>query len=132
LDITENALKMTVYRLRKRYGELVRAEIALVVDSPAEIEQEIEKLATLLRGKTLDGPRHQAIDIQRLSTGRRVAAKNRVREALDVCRQRFGAVSRSTIIVVDIERALACEIGLQSLRQCFVGLEAVGVERVPA
>jgi RNA polymerase sigma-70 factor (ECF subfamily) len=44
LDITENALKMAVYRLRKRYGELVRAEIALVVDSPAEIEQEIRCL----------------------------------------------------------------------------------------
>jgi RNA polymerase sigma-70 factor (ECF subfamily) len=44
LDITENALKMTVYRLRKRYGELVRAEIALVVSSPAEIEQEIRCL----------------------------------------------------------------------------------------
>jgi len=41
LDITENALKMAVYRLRKHYGELVRAEIALVVDSPAEIEQKI-------------------------------------------------------------------------------------------
>ena len=44
LDTTESAVKMAVHRLRKRYGECLREEIALTVNSPAEIEDEIRCL----------------------------------------------------------------------------------------
>ena len=41
LGTTEAALKMAVSRLRRRYGELLRAEIANTVKSPSEIEEEL-------------------------------------------------------------------------------------------
>ena len=44
LGTSESAVKMAVHRLRKRYGESLRAEIALTVDSPAEVEAEIRCL----------------------------------------------------------------------------------------
>ena len=44
LGMTDNAVKMAVHRLRKRYGELLRAEIADTVASPQEVEDEIHHL----------------------------------------------------------------------------------------
>lgn len=44
LGLTEGSLKMTVQRMRRRYGELIREEIAQTVASPAEIEDEIRHL----------------------------------------------------------------------------------------
>ncbi len=41
---TEAAIKMAVQRLRARYRELLRAEIAQTVASPAEVEDEIRQL----------------------------------------------------------------------------------------
>jgi hypothetical protein len=38
-----------VHRLRRRYGELVRAEVAQTVVSPAEVEQELHYLLAALR-----------------------------------------------------------------------------------
>ncbi len=38
LDLKASALKMSVHRLRKRYGELLREEIAQTVTAPDEIE----------------------------------------------------------------------------------------------
>ena len=49
LNTTEGALKVAVHRLRQRYGELVRAEIAQTVASPAEVEQELQELLMALR-----------------------------------------------------------------------------------
>lgn len=49
LNITEGALKVAVHRLRQRYGELVRAEIAQTVAGPAEVEQELQYLLATLR-----------------------------------------------------------------------------------
>lgn len=46
LDTTEGAVKVRVHRLRRRFGELLREEIAEVVTSPDEVEDE---LAALLR-----------------------------------------------------------------------------------
>jgi hypothetical protein len=37
--MTEAALKMAVSRLRHRYGELLRAEIANTVATPGEIDE---------------------------------------------------------------------------------------------
>lgn len=48
LGVTESALKSAVYRLRCRYGELFRAEIAQTVSEPGEIESEIRHLLAAL------------------------------------------------------------------------------------
>jgi RNA polymerase sigma-70 factor (ECF subfamily) len=50
LRMSEDALKMTVSRLRKRYRELVEEEIAHTVNSPAEAEEELRYLLAVLRG----------------------------------------------------------------------------------
>jgi RNA polymerase sigma factor (sigma-70 family) len=44
LGTTEGAVKVAVYRLRQRYRELLRAEIADTVAGPTEIEDEIHSL----------------------------------------------------------------------------------------
>jgi RNA polymerase sigma-70 factor (ECF subfamily) len=44
LAMGESALKMSVLRLRRRYGELLRQEITHVVADPAEVEDEIRAL----------------------------------------------------------------------------------------
>jgi RNA polymerase sigma-70 factor (ECF subfamily) len=44
LGMTEAAVKMTIHRLRKRYGELLRLEVAQTVVTPAEIDQELRHL----------------------------------------------------------------------------------------
>jgi DNA-directed RNA polymerase specialized sigma24 family protein len=44
LNLTEAAVKMAVHRLRARYRELLRAEIAETVVSPQEVEEEIRQL----------------------------------------------------------------------------------------
>jgi RNA polymerase sigma-70 factor (ECF subfamily) len=51
LHTTEGALKVAVHRLRKRYRELLRAEIAETVSVPEEIEGEIRYLACALAAK---------------------------------------------------------------------------------
>jgi RNA polymerase sigma-70 factor (ECF subfamily) len=48
LNTTEAALKMTVSRMRQRYGEILRAEIANTVSSPDEIEEEMHALFAAL------------------------------------------------------------------------------------
>ncbi len=49
LNMTEGALKVAVHRLRQRFGELVRAEIARTVSGPAEVDQELQYLLAALR-----------------------------------------------------------------------------------
>jgi len=44
LGTTEGALKMSIHRLRQRYGQLLRSEIAETVSSPAEVDDEIRYL----------------------------------------------------------------------------------------
>jgi RNA polymerase sigma factor (sigma-70 family) len=48
LGMTEGAIKVAVHRLRQRYRELLREEIAQTVASPAEIDDEIRYLFTAL------------------------------------------------------------------------------------
>jgi DNA-directed RNA polymerase specialized sigma24 family protein len=48
LNTTEAALKMAVSRMKKRYGELLREEIANTVSDPAEIEEELRALFAAL------------------------------------------------------------------------------------
>ena len=44
LGMSEGAVKVAVHRLRKRYGELLRAEIALTVGGADEVQEEIRYL----------------------------------------------------------------------------------------
>ena len=48
LGTTEAALKMVVSRMRQRYGELLRAEIANTVSSPEEVDEELRSLFAAL------------------------------------------------------------------------------------
>ena len=48
LGTTEAALKMAVSRLRQRYAELLRQEIANTVSSPDEVEDELRALMSAL------------------------------------------------------------------------------------
>jgi len=51
MNTSEGALKVAVHRLRKRYRELFRQEIADTVADPAEVEPEIRYLAGVLARK---------------------------------------------------------------------------------
>ncbi len=44
LNLTEPAVKMAVQRLRRRYREILREQIAQTVSSPDEVEEEIHQL----------------------------------------------------------------------------------------
>ncbi len=46
--MTEGNLKMTVHRLRARYREVLRPEIAPTVADPADIDAEIRELIAAL------------------------------------------------------------------------------------
>jgi RNA polymerase sigma-70 factor (ECF subfamily) len=48
--MTEGAVKVAVHRFRKRYRELLRAEVAETVDDPSGIDDEMRYLVTVLRG----------------------------------------------------------------------------------
>jgi len=50
LAMSEGAARLAVHRLRRRYGELLRAEIAETVDSASEAEDELRELIKALRG----------------------------------------------------------------------------------
>jgi RNA polymerase sigma-70 factor (ECF subfamily) len=44
LGLAENTVKVSVHRLRRRYRELLRAELAHTVDGPEEVEEELRCL----------------------------------------------------------------------------------------
>ncbi len=50
LGLSESAVKSVVHRLRQRYRELVREEIAHTVADPAEIDEEIRYLIAVIGG----------------------------------------------------------------------------------
>lgn len=49
LGMTEGAVKVAVHRLRQRYRELVRAEIAETVTDPSDLDDEMRHLVAALR-----------------------------------------------------------------------------------
>lgn len=51
MNTSEGALKVAIHRLRKRYRELFRQEIADTVADPSEVESELRFLAASLTGK---------------------------------------------------------------------------------
>ena len=50
IGVTELALKSVVHRMRRRYGQLFREEIAQTVADPADVEDEIRHLLAALAG----------------------------------------------------------------------------------
>lgn len=57
LGLSEPAVKTAVHRLRRRYQELLRAEVAQTVASPEEVEDELRDLfAAVRREKSQAGP----------------------------------------------------------------------------
>ena len=52
LGMTKGAIKVAVHRLRQRYRELLRTEIATTVTDPADIEEEMQHLVNALRGES--------------------------------------------------------------------------------
>ena len=52
LAMTEGAMYVAVHRLRQRYGELLRHEIAQTVSRPQEIDEEMRFLLSALSGST--------------------------------------------------------------------------------
>jgi RNA polymerase sigma-70 factor (ECF subfamily) len=51
LKISETTAKVAAHRMRRRYRELLRGEIAQTVERPEEIEEEIRELFSLLGGE---------------------------------------------------------------------------------
>ena len=51
MNTSEGALKVAIHRLRKRYRELFRQEIADTVADPVEVESELRFLAAVLTKK---------------------------------------------------------------------------------
>ena len=49
LDMTENAVKVVVHRMRQRYRELLKEEIAETVSSPEEMQEEVRTLFNSVR-----------------------------------------------------------------------------------
>ena len=49
LGMTESAVKVAVHRLRHRYGELLRAEVAQTVTTPVEVDEELRHLISVVR-----------------------------------------------------------------------------------
>ena len=49
LGLSIPAVRMSVYRIRKQYGQLLREAIAHTVDSPEDVEDELNKLIGLMR-----------------------------------------------------------------------------------
>ena len=50
LGMTEGAVRVTAHRLRERYRELLRLEVANTVAGPSEVDEELRHLIAVLRG----------------------------------------------------------------------------------
>jgi RNA polymerase sigma-70 factor (ECF subfamily) len=48
MGLTQGALKVAVHRLKKRYRQLLRAEVARTVVSPAEVDEELRHLISVI------------------------------------------------------------------------------------
>lgn len=50
VGVSEGSLKLVVYRMRQRYAQIFRDEVAQTVDSQAEVDDEIRHVFTVLAG----------------------------------------------------------------------------------
>jgi hypothetical protein len=46
--LTDGAVRVAIHRLRRRFREVVKAEIAQTVNDPAEVGQELQHLIAVL------------------------------------------------------------------------------------
>lgn len=51
LGVSEGTVKSAVHRMRQRYRQILREEIAHTVDGPAEVDDELHHLMSVLSGK---------------------------------------------------------------------------------
>ena len=51
LGMNEEAVKVAIHRLRKRFREAVKTEIAQTVSEPGNVKEELDSLMAVLRGK---------------------------------------------------------------------------------
>jgi RNA polymerase sigma-70 factor (ECF subfamily) len=51
LGVTEGAVKVAAHRLRRRYRDVLREEIAHTVADPEEVDDELGRLLAALRGE---------------------------------------------------------------------------------
>ena len=49
VSMTEVAAKVTIHRMRRRFGELLRLEIEQTVSTPDEVDMEIQQLFDVLK-----------------------------------------------------------------------------------
>ena len=49
LGMSENAVKQAIHRLRERYRQILREEIAQTVTAPGDVEDELRHLIAVLR-----------------------------------------------------------------------------------
>ena len=49
LGMSEGAVKVSVHRLRQRYGEMLRSEVAQTVLTPGDLEEELRYLVSIIR-----------------------------------------------------------------------------------
>ena len=59
LGLTEEAARAAARRLRRRYRELLREEVARTLDDPADVDGEIPALSPPLAAEIPRGPRHE-------------------------------------------------------------------------
>lgn len=52
LEMSEGAARVVVHRLRKRFGELLRAEVAQTVATPTEVDEELRYLVSVIRNQS--------------------------------------------------------------------------------
>ena len=48
LEMTEGAVKVAAHRLRKRFGHLLREEIAQTVERPEDVDEELRHLLAVM------------------------------------------------------------------------------------
>ncbi len=48
LGMTEGSVKVAVHRMRRRFGELLRAEVAQTVHDPNAVEEEVRYLLSVM------------------------------------------------------------------------------------
>jgi RNA polymerase sigma-70 factor (ECF subfamily) len=51
MGVTEDALKMAIHRMRKRFRDAVKKEISQTVTEPGCMDEEMQSLMSALRGR---------------------------------------------------------------------------------
>ena len=48
LNLSSAAVSMSIHRMRRRYGEILRQEVAATLDNPEEVEEELRELMAII------------------------------------------------------------------------------------